>query len=92
MEDRGSNEIEQRIEDEGKRISRGGHRISQGVRVDITRRGRGGAGGAGVQKPVKTIEDVRNRNTAWKTFNLQFDHYKHTNFCNRLENALIDLQ
>ena len=30
MEDRGSNEIEQRIEDEGKRISRGGHRISQG--------------------------------------------------------------
>ena len=30
MEDRGSNEIEQRIEDEGKTISRGGHRISQG--------------------------------------------------------------
>lgn len=59
------------------------------VRVDITRRGRGGAG---VQKPEKTIEDVRNRNTAGKTFNLQFDHYKHTNFCNRLENALIDLQ
>ena len=59
------------------------------VRVDITRRGRGGAG---VQKPVKTIEDVRNRNTGGKTFNLQFDHYKHTNFCNRLENALIDLQ
>jgi len=25
MEDRGSNEIEQRIEDEGKRISQGGH-------------------------------------------------------------------
>ena len=64
------------------------------VRVDITMRGRGGAGrgGAGVQKPEKTIEDVRNRNTAGKTFNLQFDHYKHTNFCNRLENALIDLQ
>ena len=59
------------------------------VRVDTTRRGRGGAGG---QKPEKTIEDVRNRNTAGKTFNLQFDHYKHTNFCNRLENALIDLQ
>ena len=59
------------------------------VRVDTTRRGRGGAG---VQKPEKTIEDVRNRNTAGKTFNLQFDHYKHTNFCNRLENALIDLQ
>ena len=59
------------------------------VRVDITMRGRGGAG---VQKPEKTIEDVRNCNTAGKTFNLQFDHYKHTNFCNRLENALIDLQ
>ena len=59
------------------------------VRVDTTRRERGGAG---VQKPEKTIEDVRNRNTAGKTFNLQFDHYKHTNSCNRLENALIDLQ
>ena len=57
--------------------------------MDTTRRGRGGAG---VQKPQKTIEDVRNRNTAGKTFNLQVDHYKHTNFCNRLENALIDLQ
>ena len=88
MEDRGSNEIEQRIEDEGKRISRGGHRNSQGGH---NKEGEGW-GGAGVQKPVKTIEDVRNRNTAWKTFNLQFDHYKHTNFCNRLENALIDLQ
>ena len=51
-----------------------------------------GRGGAGFQKPEKTIEYVRNRNTAGKTFNLQFDHYKHTNFCNRLENALIDLQ
>ena len=59
------------------------------VRVDTTRRGRGGAG---VQKPGKTIEDVRNRNTAGKTLNLQFGHCKHTNFCNRLENALIDLQ
>ena len=57
--------------------------------MDTTRRGRGGAG---VQKPEKTIEDVRNRNTAGKTFNLQFGHCKHTNFCNRLENALIDLQ
>ena len=57
--------------------------------MDTTRRERGGAG---VQKPEKTIEDVRNRNTAGKTFNLQFDHYKHTNSCNRLENALIDLQ
>ena len=62
MEDRGSNEIEQRIEDEGKRISRGGHRISQGGH---NKEGEG-RGGAGVQKPVKTIEDVRNRNTAGK--------------------------
>ena len=49
MEDRGSNEIEQRIEDEGKRISRGGHKISQGGHNNEGE-GRGGAG----------IEDVRN--------------------------------
>ena len=47
MEDRGSNEIEQRIEDEGKTISRGGHRISQGGH---NKEGEGRGGGPKNQK------------------------------------------